>query len=110
MSEQCGDNFALPMTVAILCCRKRDRGLWSKGVRSKDLELVLKGIKGLKVPQSWKRLDKVTGHSIIPDNLNDSKQLTRLIRALIKHFKINGFPREKSAKEHHERDKGKHLG
>ena len=88
-STKFGENFALPMTLAILCCEKREPELWKNGVGSEDLRLILQGIAGFKVPESWKKLDKMTGHIITDNNLDDSKQLTRAIRATIRHFKIN---------------------
>ena len=106
---QVGDNFALPMTLAYLCSGIREPELWMKGVESKDFALVAYGIKGLKVPASWKIAQTKTGYAISSKNFSDTKQLTRLIEGLIGHFNYYGFPSEHRAKKNKKSDKEKHL-
>ena len=50
--ELFGDEFALPITLASMSCKRRDRDVWMHGVSKGDLKSVLHGIKGLKVPES----------------------------------------------------------
>ena len=106
---QFGDDFALPMTLAYLCCDKHEPKPWMIGVRGKDFALVVYGIKGLKIPASWKTAQTYTGHAISSKNFSDTKQLTRLIQDLIGHFKRYDFPSEQSAKDDSKSDKEKHL-
>lgn len=80
-----------------MCSVMREQNLRSHGVSTQELELLLKAVSGLKVPEPWKKLDLNTEHIITSENYGDSKQLTRLIHALIGHFKTNGFPIQHSA-------------
>jgi hypothetical protein len=82
-----GGEFALPITLAILCCLRRDRDLWVHGVSTKDLDTIIRGIKGLKIPESWRKRHPIVGHAISCQNFNDTKQTTMLIRAVMRHFK-----------------------
>jgi hypothetical protein len=86
-----GGEFALPITLAISCCLRRDRDLWMRGVSTKDLEIVLRGIKGLKIPESWRKRHPIVGHTISCQNFDDTKQMTMLTSALMRHFKERNY-------------------
>ena len=84
-AELFGETWTLPMMLALLCCHKRQNELWRHGIDDSDLQMVMDGIQGLRIPQSWKKDRTITGHHVISSrNYNDTKQLARLMRALVK--------------------------
>lgn len=82
-----GNEFAIPITLAILCCVQRDPNLWIHGVSTRDLGAVIRGIKGLTIPESWRKSHPVVGHAINHQNFGDTKQMTMLVRAVMRHLK-----------------------
>ena len=101
LGELFGDKFALPMTLAVLCCTKRDSDLWMHGVGSQDIDILLEGIEGLEIPESWKKRHPVTGHTISCENFSDTRQMTTLVRKLVRHFRSHGIPSGKNDREQH---------
>ena len=91
-----GETWILPVMLAIISCQKRENDLWRHGVDENDLQKVLDGIQGLRIPESWKRDKTITGHIISTRNYSDTRQLTRLMRALVRRSsrKSRNIPRD----------------
>jgi hypothetical protein len=92
-AELFGEKWTLPMMLAILSCQRREKDLWRYGVKEDDLNKVLDGIQGLRVPARWRKDKTITGHIISSKNYSDTRQLTRLMRALIGRRKPRDHPR-----------------
>ena len=83
-----GGCFTLPVTLAILCCKRRDEDLWRHGVDEAAVEAVLTEFPNtFKLPESWKKDKTITGHVISTRNYSDTKQMTRLMRAMVNRSK-----------------------
>ena len=83
--ELFGSTFAMPMTLAILCCVKRDYRLYQKSVMAKELDTVLNGIKDLKISQGWDDDEAILTDVVYTKNFSDVGQTIRLMRALVQH-------------------------
>lgn len=83
-----GPYFTLPVMLAILSCKRRDDDLWRHGVDNEAVEKVLNELPNtFKIPESWKKDRTITGHVISTRNYSDTKQMTRLMRAMVNHSK-----------------------
>lgn len=80
-----GDRFALPMCLAYLCRKARDKHLFRGGVE--DLHIILDGIQGLPIPLEWRWDNKTPSEVWYTMRFGDVEQLSRLIRALSDHSK-----------------------
>jgi hypothetical protein len=83
-----GGYFTLPMMLAILSCRRRDEALWRHRVDDEAVDKVLKALPStFKIPESWMKDRTITGHVISTRNYSDTKQMTRLMRAMVNRSK-----------------------
>ena len=94
-----GSGYAFAMTLARLCLAKRDEDWFSKGVRQKDIDIVIAGTKGLKIPQEWDTDDTILTDVAIyhAKRYPEFCQVTRLMRALVERWQdesVLGFGNE----------------
>lgn len=84
-----GPYFTLPMMIAIVSCKRRDEDLWRHGVDDETVGKVLTVLPNVfKIPESWKKDKTITGRQVISTkNYSDTKQMTRLMRAMVDRSK-----------------------
>ena len=80
VGEQYGENFALPMTLALLCKVESRFDLHVTAMPKK--QVIVDGIAGLGVPDDWITDDTVVKDIVSTRNWPDVEQLIKLMRAV----------------------------
>ena len=84
---QYGDNFALPVALALICVDKRHIKLFAQG--DNELQIVLEGVSGLQFPRDWMNDSTITRDVVYTDMGTeepsyDTDQFIRLMRAVLR--------------------------
>jgi hypothetical protein len=85
VAERYGGDFVVPVTVAILCQKKRDDQLWQSG-NIPRLNMVAEALEYHNIPEDWRTNVDILTDIVESGGYGDVDQMFRLLRALL-HYR-----------------------
>ena len=81
IGDQYSDEFTLPVTLAVVCAKKRDMHLFQTEIKA--LEVVKQGLADLPIPQKWSHDAAIRPGAYHAVRFGDVEQFCRLMYALL---------------------------
>lgn len=90
------DDFALPIALMALSCGRHGKHAWAKSVPKEDLDVIMDGLRGLKVPKSFKKRHFITDGTSDSTDVLEVKASAQLLQAAIKRLQRRRSPTQMS--------------
>ena len=86
VATQFGDDFVVPVVIAILSLQKRDSCLWTRCSRIEGLDLLANQLQDYNVPDAWCQDEDILTDIVEAGRYGEVDQTIRLLRALL-HYR-----------------------
>ncbi|KAK3680368.1 hypothetical protein LTR37_021294 [Vermiconidia calcicola] len=91
-----GDDFAVPVTVAVLCARRRDACFWKCG-NIRNLNSIARALSQFTVPQDWCEDLTILTNIVYTKGYGEVEQMIHLLEALLDYHHGKGARRRNTA-------------